>query len=198
MRTEDFDWFDALNRWDDWWLTVTEYAWNEGDEHLADSFYDLNRFVSDTLCERLGVDKTPFHEIGGLVKRHQGIRGRRVSREVDPHVSMSDIHNAINRYLPAKEDFLEKLFKQVDGKSGDADHATIPTGHTTIPTTNRSKPISLTQAARLLGQCNRHSGPKWLKQCIDDGTIVAEQFSKQRWVFDKSQFPEKVQHQLDP
>ena len=66
----------------------------------------------------------------------------------------------------------------------------------TIPTEHRSKPITKTRAAKLLGKPNADSGVEWLNNCIEDGTITCETLSRQSHVFDIRAFPDSVQGQL--
>ncbi|MCA9233379.1 MAG: hypothetical protein KDA57_22235, partial [Planctomycetales bacterium] len=66
-------WLEALERFDGWWLHVTEYANFEGDHELPQDFYELDDGVQSFIRERTELDETPFFEIGGLVKRLAGI-----------------------------------------------------------------------------------------------------------------------------
>ena len=65
-----------------------------------------------------------------------------------------------------------------------------------IPTEFRSKPITKTLAAKLLGKPNADSGVVWLNSCIKDGTITSESVSRQSHFFDIRHFPDSVQGQL--
>jgi hypothetical protein len=67
-----------------------------------------------------------------------------------------------------------------------------------IPAAFRSKPITKSAAARLLGQNPNSSGVRWLNHCIEDGTIRCEPLSRQRFVFDIRQFPESTHGLLRP
>lgn len=69
----------------------------------------------------------------------------------------------------------------------------------TIPAGHRTKPITKRKAAQLLGRKgNPSSVTEWLNQCISDGTIQAEQKTRQSFIFDIREFPESARQQLKP
>lgn len=67
-----------------------------------------------------------------------------------------------------------------------------------IPSEYRSKPMTKRAAAKLLERHNEDSGVKWLSNCIEDGTITAEQLSRQSFIFDIRQFPESTHAKMLP
>ncbi len=105
------EWFAALEDFENWWLHVTEYANFEGNHELPRDFYKRNNKVCDFVENVAQRDVTPFHEIGALVKRHVGIicSDPDYPRDPDPHATISDIHNAIWRALPAKAQYINQL-----------------------------------------------------------------------------------------
>jgi hypothetical protein len=76
-----------------------------------------------------------------------------------------------------------------------------------IPPEQRTIPLSLTQAAKLMGYTRTQSGarirdPKGaaeiLRRSIEDGTIRAERRNRQSYVFDRSDFPREVWPRILP
>jgi hypothetical protein len=67
-----------------------------------------------------------------------------------------------------------------------------------IPSKYRSKPMTKRAVAKLLEKHNEDSGVKWLSNCIEDGTITAEQLSRQSFIFDIRQFPESTHAKMLP
>ncbi len=67
-----------------------------------------------------------------------------------------------------------------------------------IPAEFRSKGISLQKAATFLGRPSPDSGVRWLKKCINDGTIACESLGRTSHVFDMRQFPQSVHRLMTP
>lgn len=113
MAKAKLTWWDGLLLFQDWWFDVTEYANLEGDHYIDPfNFYESCQRVLDFIEHKAKVDPTPFHEIASLVKRREGIIGHGIRHDTDPHATLSDIHNAIWRSLPAKD----RLRQLIDGK----------------------------------------------------------------------------------
>lgn len=87
-------WEPPLLLLDEWWFWCTEYANWEGQRELPSDFYNLNRNVLAELSRVSKRDLWQLREVGELIIRHAGIRQLGGS---DPHVSISDIVNAVYR-----------------------------------------------------------------------------------------------------
>jgi hypothetical protein len=72
------------------------------------------------------------------------------------------------------------------------------TPQTKIPAKFRSKAMSKKEAAKLLGRPSEDSAVKWLNNCIEDGTITAEQLTRQSFIFDIRQFHESTHAKMLP
>ena len=64
-----------------------------------------------------------------------------------------------------------------------------------IPPERRTKPVPLKKAAKALGKTADKVGAEWVKKCIVDGTLRAEEITRQSYVFDLDQIP-KENHYL--
>jgi hypothetical protein len=71
-----------------------------------------------------------------------------------------------------------------------------------IPPHLRTKPLSIKQAAVLMGYCDAirfgKQGAKRLKAAMQDRAVAFEKLSRQSYVFSKADFPQNVWGQLDP
>jgi hypothetical protein len=70
-----------------------------------------------------------------------------------------------------------------------------------IPPEQRTIPMSLKRAAQLMGYTNgrgEKDAVELLSKTIEDGTIRAERQNRQRYVFDKRDFPEESHRKLAP
>jgi hypothetical protein len=66
-----------------------------------------------------------------------------------------------------------------------------------IPSENRTRPMSLQEAACLMGYKGRRAD-RQLRSAIDDGGIVCEKLTRQQFIFDRRQFPEGNLHKVVP
>ena len=110
---------------------------------------------------------------------------------------MLDMTSAEVRKLA--EEYLDKIMANaVDRRSSPPASKANSQGSVSsaIPSEHRTKAITLRKAAALLGKPEPSSGTKWLKQCIEDGTISCEKISRQSYVFDLREFPANTHHQL--
>jgi hypothetical protein len=71
--------------------------------------------------------------------------------------------------------------------SDDQDDAT--TKPVKISPENRTIPISLRKAARLMGYGDDHTAVKRLRAAVDAGAVVCEKLTRQQFVFDRQDFP---------
>jgi site-specific DNA-cytosine methylase len=70
-----------------------------------------------------------------------------------------------------------------------------------IPPHQRTRPMTLKEAARLMGYTDRHgekNGAAMLSDTIRKKAIAAERYNRQRYVFDRNDFPKKVHPQIVP
>jgi hypothetical protein len=120
-----------------------------------------------------------------------------MSLEFDDGEALSDRRSAVEDVLG---DFIRfgGLFAAAIEPNASSPQAPAKNGAIAIPPEFRSKPITKKLAAALLGRPNEDSGVKWLKACIDDGTIHCEELTKQSFVFDIRQFPESGHPKLLP
>jgi hypothetical protein len=69
----------------------------------------------------------------------------------------------------------------------------------TIPSDRRSRPMTLAEAAKLMGyRGNRRNIAKRLKQQLEDNGSRFETINRQTYVFDVDDFPATVRHKLLP
>lgn len=72
----------------------------------------------------------------------------------------------------------------------------------TISAADRTKPMTLKQAAKLMGKGTKYGSGKdaaeWLSKSIADGSIPCEQITRQQRVFSKQSFPETVWPKILP
>jgi hypothetical protein len=65
-----------------------------------------------------------------------------------------------------------------------------------VPPDERTRPMSLQEAARLMGLGGNKKGAERLRTYIDDGSIPCERLSRQRYIFSKVKFPKEVWDRL--
>jgi hypothetical protein len=79
----------------------------------------------------------------------------------------------------------------------DEDDPEAPPGR--IPPARRTRPLSISEAARLMGyRGNKKQAAKQLKSAMNAGAIAFERLSRQRYVFDRLDFPEESWPRLTP
>lgn len=64
-------------------------------------------------------------------------------------------------------------------------------GDDTIPPEFRTHVMTMKEAAKLLRGKGGKQDVAWLRTCIDDGRISAIELSRQQYIFDRRQLPEK-------
>jgi hypothetical protein len=70
-----------------------------------------------------------------------------------------------------------------------------------IPPERRTVPMTLKRAAQLLGYTDYHgekNGAEILSKSIREGTVIAEKLNRQRYVFDRHDFPAESHLKITP
>jgi hypothetical protein len=70
-----------------------------------------------------------------------------------------------------------------------------------IPVNHRTVPMTLTEAAALMGYArsrSREKARKMLREAIGNGAVKCEKLDRQQFVFDRRDFPKEVQQKLGP
>jgi hypothetical protein len=65
-----------------------------------------------------------------------------------------------------------------------------------IPPEDRTRPMTLKEAAQLMGYEGGKQGASRLSQAIDSGAVKAESRTRQQYVFTKQDFPKEVWQRL--
>jgi hypothetical protein len=110
-----------------------------------------------------------------------------------PELLDPELHGRVGELLrddPDAEDEVAylALYKQVRGGVRDR-----------IPPERRTIPMTLKKAAECLGYTDHHgekNAVEMLSKSIRDGSFRAEKLNRQRYVFDRSDFPEEAQQEI--